>query len=823
MQELSPAMQHVKKLLAILVLAALAGSLPAQSMQRARVSMDELDFITAIQEYQLILQREDNLEAKLNLAECYRKINDTDNAEYWYAQVVALPQAKPLHHLYYGMMLQANGKCREAKPWFERYALEAPDDVRARNLAQACDFESELMRKNAGIYAISLLPVNSNLDDYGPTIRENQLIFASDRDRGSAVRRTSMWTGNPFSELYAVPFDTMGSGSNPGNFVFGEAGKYSSDLNSKFNEAAAAFSPDGETVYFTRNNYLDGHVGKSDDGLTKLKIFAGHAAPGGGWTNLQALPFCSNEYSAAHPTVSANGRRLFFSSNMPGGYGGMDLYVSEFDNGRWGPPFNLGPVVNTEGNEIFPFIDKNDRLYFASNGHIGLGSLDIYYTAEKGRGDWNLPVNLGYPVNSPHDDFGIVFSPDLTWGFFSSDRDGGAGRDDIYGFRKVAVSVEVLVLDGLTGQPVSGALLTDSRTGNTFTTGADGKIAFDMRVNECAGFAASKTGYETGSGEVCSFNTAPGANLRIEISIEKQAKFTVQGLVFDMLDGLPADGARVTLTNNCGRPIPTAYITGADGRYRFKVDKDCCYTVKAAKEGYIAGIAEELCTHGLTVGSAIKVNVNLLPYLGDALSGTPDSPGRPVYDPLSGLYENPDGSPANTELGEGLIVREGVLYDHDVPSNPSATEWQSAPSGAGFLIHIYYDFNQANVREESMPELQKLLRMLQENPEFKVEIASHTDARGSSDYNLLLSQRRAEAVVNWLIRQGIQRERLIARGYGETQPVNPCNDNTPCSEREHQMNRRTEFRIVGLQDGKQIITSQPKTTSKGAPCDGCPF
>ena len=806
-----------------LFLVCLAAGLSAQSLQRARTAMDELDFVTAIQEYQLLLQREDNPEAKMNLAECYRKINDTGNAEYWYAQVVALPQAKPIHFLYYGMMLQANGKCSEARVWYQKFVAERPDDARAQNLLRACDLESELMRKNAGIYTISQLPFNVRVDDYGPALFGNQLVFASDRDEGTYLRRTSMWTGNPFSELYAVQFDTSGSAGDPGHFAYDAAAKFSTGLNGKFNEAAASFSADGETIYYTRNNYQDGRVGKSEDGLMKLKIFSGHAAAGGGWTNLQALPFCSDEFTCAHPALSADGRTLYFASNMPGGYGGMDLYVSRFESGRWGPPVNLGPVVNTEGNEIFPYIDANNRLYFASNGHIGLGGLDIFYTTEKNNGDWNLPANLGYPVNSPHDDFGICFGPDLSWGFFSSDREGGAGRDDIYGFKKMAVAVEVQVADALTGQAVPGALLTDSRSGNTYTAGADGRLAFDLRPGECVSFSAAKTGYDAGKVDICAQQLHAGATLNAEIRIEKQAKYTISGIVFDMLDGLPADGAEVFLSNACGRPAPPSFITGADGRYRFKVDKDCCYTVKAVKNGYIAGVSDEICTRGLATGSGLKTNLNLLPYRRDPLTGTPDPSVRPVYDPYSGLYENPDGTPADAELAEGLSLREGILYDNGVPSNPRASDWQSGPAGDGFLLNIYYDFDQANMREESMPELEKLLRMLEDNPELKVEIASHTDSQGSDEYNLLLSQRRAEAVVTWLMRQGIQRERLAARGYGETQPVKPCSDAAPCSESDHQLNRRTEFHVVGTQTARQ--TEQPKQRSGGkpAPCDGCPF
>lgn len=169
----------------------------------------------------------------------------------------------------------------------------------------------------------------------------------------------------------------------------------------------------------------------------KLSIYTARRDKNGDWTDVSILPFCSEEFNTVHPSLSADGRRLFFSSNRPGGFGGIGVLYSDFFNGAWSPPINLGPVVNTEGNEIFPFAEKNGRLHFASNGHIGLGGLDIYYTVPLAKNEWSMPVNLGAPINSNADDFGIVFGANETWGFFTSDRDGGAGRDDIYVFRKM--------------------------------------------------------------------------------------------------------------------------------------------------------------------------------------------------------------------------------------------------------------------------------------------------------------------------------------------------------------------------------------------------
>ncbi|HRI58674.1 MAG TPA: OmpA family protein [Saprospiraceae bacterium] len=809
---------NYKNALSMLLLL-LGSNLFAQSfvLKQANEAMRELDYMTAIVLYHQVLEKENNPEAVINLAECYRKINDKESAEIWYARVVQLPNVKPIYKLYYGMMLQANGKCDIAKAWLNQYMKDAPDDARGQYQARACEIEEELMNKNKGVYVINHMPFNSNLDDFSPTIAGDKIIFASDRTQTGPVKRTSMWTGNPFAELYSVPFKTKGT--LPGEFFYGPPEKFSKNINTKFHEAAASFSPDGKTIYFTRNNFTEGNTGKSDEGLVKLKIYAAQSDGQGGWLAETGLPFNSDEYSVAHPCLSADGQHLYFASNMPGGYGGMDLYVSDQESGRWAPPVNLGPVVNTEGNEIFPYCDSGNRLYFASNGHIGLGGLDIYYTtpAADSRDSWNLPVNLGYPVNSNGDDFGITFGGDMSWGFFSSDRDGGAGRDDVYGFQKSASPVEIYVFDANSKLPLSNVSVANKTSGLNMTTGPDGKIAFDMRFSECADFVVEKKNYESASKTGCTDKANTGTITRIEIPLTKQVNFTLQGIVFDMTDGFPAEGARVMLSNDCGQAPPEVVVTGSDGRYKFKLGKECCYTVKAVKDGFIAGTNSNLCTKGLVKNASFKANLNLQPYLDGEGFIVGQAADGPIFNPQSGLYENPDGSAASFDLGNGLEVKNGVLLDNGAPNKPDKGAWERGSEG--FLIHLYYEYDLASVSNESLSELEKLLKTLQENPDFQVEISSHTDSRGSDDYNLELSQRRADWVVNWLVRNGIALERLTGRGYGETKLVNKCDDGVECTEAEHQLNRRTEFRITGT----GVTISQPKANPKAGPCDGCPF
>ena len=401
---------NMNKVLFTLLLVAMAfTSAMAQSakLKRAQQYVDDLNYVEAITLYNQILEKNDNADAKINLADCYRKIGDAENAEYWYGQVVRLAEAESEHKLFYGQMLQRNGKCDLAKEWFEAYVEERPDDLRGQYLVKACDYEEELMSKNAGIYDIKHLDFNSNYDDFGPTYYQDGIVFASERDKGTAVKRVHSWTGNPFLELFYIDAKPA-SGEECGIFEFGRPRKFSENLNSKFHDAAVAFSRDEEQIFFTRNNVVKGKAGKSDDGTVKLKVFSAKNAGEDNWNELESLPFNSDEYSVAHPTLTPDGDRLFFASDMPGGFGGMDLYMSEREGGKWGPALNLGPSINTEGNEVFPFYHAAEKLYFSSDGHIGLGALDIYYMEDKGEGEWGAIENMGYPINSISDDFSVV-------------------------------------------------------------------------------------------------------------------------------------------------------------------------------------------------------------------------------------------------------------------------------------------------------------------------------------------------------------------------------------------------------------------------------
>lgn len=835
-----------------LVLTALIGILgiglatgQSTRLKRAKQLMDNLNYSQAIQIYNEVLEKNDVAEAKINIAECYRKISDAVNGEYWFGQVVRLPEAEPITKLYYGQMLQRNGKCELAREWFNQYIADAPDDIRGQYLSRACDYEQELMSKNAGIFEVNTLDFNSDLDDFSPFYYEGGLVFSSDRDRGSVVNMDHAWTGHPFLELYFVEGKEVKKSEDGtcGEMVYGRPEKFSAKLNTKYHEAAITFSVKGQELFFTRNNFKDGKTGKDDEGIIRLKVYSAKSLGDGKWGDLESLPFNSDEYSVAHPALSNDGNVLYFVSDMPGGFGGMDLYLSKKENGRWGPPENLGPQINTEGHELFPFVDATGRLYFSSDGLIGLGGLDIYYTMEKAPGDWAMPENIGYPLNSVADDFGVVFNEEGTCGYFSSDRAGGVGGDDLYRFKKTAAPVQILVFNELTGEPIPGATVLDKCTERRLTTGADGTVLIDMKLNTCCTFQASAETYKDNEKEGCTKNIPIGQLVKVEIPLRQDLEFSIEGIVFDDGTGEPLDGATVTLSNDCEEEEPLAVVTNETGRFLFKLNKDCCYKVKASKPGYLSNSIDNQCTRGLTTSENFNVQIFLaptilsdqqdkVPQIADNQDGKKPAGDKPKFrimkDPETGLYiDTNTGQPADDTF-DGITYKKGLI-DEAIVVAP-APERGPSPSESGepiaYLLHIYYDFDQAYIRDDAVSELEKLLKIMKETPEIIVEIGSHTDSRGSKLYNNRLSQRRAESVVRWLMDRGIERDRLMAIGYGEVKNVNNCRDFVPCSEREHQFNRRTEFRIVGckgcVEKDKEIL-SRPNENVRVDECHGCPF
>lgn len=410
-------------------------------MKKADAFYDAQAYELAIPVYRDVLLTENSLAAKTKLADCYRLTNDYDKAEYWYAQLVNIVPNQPQYKLYYAQMLQSNEKYEEAYKWFMEYGKF---DVWGEKLASGCQ-NVESFKQTDNKYEVLLLPLNSEGSDFGPIYFQNGIIFCSNGNNSNDKERT-------FMDLYYSDVK-LGNSFSPPQKVDG-------NVNSRLNDGPASFSNTTNELFFSRNATIgeDGKIQNDSEAAINLSLFT-TKQNNGKWGEIKPFMHNSPTYSIAHAAISADGKNLYFASNMPGGFGGTDLYTCIRVGGEvWSKPVNLGKTVNTPGNEAFPYVHSDGLLYFASNGHPGLGGLDIF-TSQNKDGFWTQPKNLGAPFNSSKDDFSITMSSSKNKGYFSSNRPGGFGSDDIYSFALIGSEKRVKAVEQ---PPISNTIINQS-------------------------------------------------------------------------------------------------------------------------------------------------------------------------------------------------------------------------------------------------------------------------------------------------------------------------------------------------------------------------
>jgi outer membrane protein OmpA-like peptidoglycan-associated protein/tetratricopeptide (TPR) repeat protein len=452
-------------------------------------------YIDAIQTYErLAAKGYQSAEMFEKLGNAYYFNSDFEKAAQSYEKLYQLQsELAPEYYYRYAQSLKASGKEKEAASVLAKFESKSANDSRSRRLRNNSDYLEDI-KANVGIYTIENAGINSKYSDYGSAIVDNKLIFTSARDTGGIGQRKHAWTGEHFTNLYAAGVNGELIPSNPV--------RYDANVNSKFHEATPVFTKDGNTMYFTRNNYLDGKKGKDANKVTLLKIYKATLV-NNRWTNVTELPFNSNNFSTAHPALSPDEQTLYFASDRPGTIGQSDLYkVVINSNGTYGEPINLGAEINTEGRETFPFVTKDNQLYFASDGHPGLGGLDIFTAKINSDGSFGEVENDGAEVNSPKDDFGYYRDSEINKGFFSSNRDGGLGSDDIYRFTSKDKCKQILkgiVTDRATGVALSGVQLIllnkQYKVIAETTSDASGYYAFDVNCRKTYHIRANKKDY----------------------------------------------------------------------------------------------------------------------------------------------------------------------------------------------------------------------------------------------------------------------------------------------------------------------------------------
>lgn len=586
-------------------------------------------------------------------------------------------------------------------------------------------------------------------------------VFARDQDRFIDLK-----LGMPFFELM---YAELGPDGMPVRTV-----SFSPNIRTRYHEGPCTFSPDEQQIYFTRSNYHRGQPVPGADGKIHLKIYTADKGPDD-WENIREMPFCSDDYSTWAPALSADGRSLIFMSDMPGGYGGWDLYRSDMVGDKWEQPVNLGPQVNTPEHERFPFWHENGVLFFCSQGHEGMGGLDLFATRLQDD-TWATPVNLGPKFNSKKDDLSLIIDEQGKSGFFASARKEGLGKDDIYAFhcseslfdaaafpppqRKMNIvlqdagSQRYLPEVALWVFPAeSKSEMDTTHKAPQYTTDRAGKAVVTADATATISIVARKEGYEEARHRLNVRTLREGAPYVIALNPEPEAEGAMEasdcvvigGNVRARTSGAVIASATIAIENQCTEVVRVIQ-SDADGDFSTCLSADCSYYFTVDKDGYLT----ESYTMRITETDSYKT------VLMDEIS----------------LEER--GGPL--QVGDVLV-----------------------------LYHIHYDFNKSAIRTGDARELESLAKVMLRHPEMKIELQSHTDARGSKDYNLELSERRAVSVLDFLVARGVSSDRITLKPMGEEQLLNDCADGVPCTEEQHQENRRTEIKVLHVDEDVRVV------------------
>lgn len=588
------------------------------------------------------------------VAECYRRTGNARQASLWYAKAIMRECTNPKAHLYYANALLSDEKYDLAREEYEIYKKLMPNDPLGDNGLRSVELAALWSESPSGYEVRPMSVLNSKANDYSPMYGSSDyrvIMLSSSRDAATGNLRHAA-TGEKFADIFTSKSNTDGRWSKP---------KGVSDvINTNAEEGTPSFSGDFSKIYFTRCRMMK----REKQGCQILESTSGDE----GWGVPQMLPLAPDSMIVAHPSLSEDGLTLYFTSDIAGGFGGLDIWkvTRSSMSDPWGDPINLGSSINTGGDEVFPFIHPDGTFYFSSNGHPGMGGLDIFRYYKDAEGKMQLE-NMRYPVNSPADDFGITIQKKREEGFFTSNRKGGRGGDDIYWFYLPPLEFNLL--------------------GNITTE--DG--------------------------------THPLANTKVRLA--------------------GSDGSIQTSETN------------AEGKFKFMLTPNTDYVAISNNKGFLNG-KTKISTRGKGASEDIKVDIAM------------KSTAKPIV-----------------------------------------------------LPNVFYNFNAWDLRPESVESLNLLVDLLKDNPNIIIELGSHTDSKGSQQYNYELSQKRAQSVVNYLIERQIPAARLRAKGYAQTmpfvvdqalnarcpalpigQPLTPefieSLQNEADREIAEQANRRTEFRVL---------------------------
>lgn len=744
-------------------------SYSCKKFSQADKNYDRLEYAKAIPMYKKGLKNDTgNSEYWAKLGDCYRKNNQVKEAESCYEKAVSGANSKSIYKFDYAQTLMSNEKYADALVWMEKYLKEVPDDSRAANLATGLNRINDFF-VNKDKFKVENLTINSSESDYGPSFYKEGIIFTSSREtkpEDFEEPEKDGWTGKSYYALYY----SKGSDDKfeaPVTFLKG--------IQTKYHNTSACFSLDGNTMFLTRNNVKP----RGKNQFMKLQIFVS-TLHDGQWTSVVPFPYNSDNYSCAHPALSADGKKLFFTSDMPGTKGSMDLWYSVRTENGWDVPVNCGPAINTKGNEVFPSVDANGNIYFSSNGHEGIGGLDLYCTRDT-LNTFSKPINLGAPFNSSDDDFCLILDPKKDQGYLSSNRNKQGTNDNIYFIQKISDLINNSIAESTGSKPgASEATASLNEQSGTDLNSSSDDLKIGVATENASSLPNNTDQPFADQNNIDRTNTASTENKYVESSTNSP---TSQEQEYNSANAPPTSNNPSANTNN-DIDLQSGNVTGNDNANPNTAENT---EMKIGIEGKLINNVTGQPLENVPVKIVNLSNLDTV----SSLSGK------------NGLFKY-----YGLSLNTSYRVIAGIEYCDVKTVDVSLTESKriaqtninlfcNEPNAS--VNNIYYDFDKYAIRPDAAKELDKLVSIMKQRSDLSVEVNAYADCRGSKSYNMVLSQKRAAAAVAYLESKGIERRRLLAIGYGENKPVNECfcasHSKAVCTEEDYQRNRRTEFRL----------------------------
>ena len=609
------------------------------------------------------------------LADSYQNINETDSALKWYKKGALYAGTSPEHFLNYGKALMTSGEYDEAAKWFKIYS--ETDKVTGEHFMKSCDYAISLRGKNS-TFRVYKEYLNTNSSDFGPAFYGDYVVYSSARtDIKRKLKRNQPkgFSGSPNNQLYITSTDNNGYLRTPTLLQ--------SDLQNNYNEGPVSFSEDGEWVVFTKNNFENG-IRLISSGGGDMSLYIAEVNAQGVWNNVKALPFNVSGYSNAYPWISADGKKIYFASNRKGGFGGWDIYAS-FKTGEglgWSIPQNLGPIVNTQGNEITPFLD-NGSLYFSSDFHHGLGGMDIFRATQRS-GQWNDIYHIGNAINSPGDDYGFIFRGEENRGYFVTNRNGSLGHEDIYKVSKTTDSFIVTVTNESDGRPIEGATIDFTECGeSTYSTDINGKHTFQALAGLSCNAIIKAEGFKPYSLKISSLGEK--STLAYDVKLRRHGEEYLGKIVDSETNEVVTDAVIIATNPSNGLTFKTT--SNQRGEYTLALRSPEKYHISYSKAGYVN-------THK-KVRVTTQTDKSVLGILSFKKSYT--------------LTERP--APAGNTSDNVVITK----VEREVPiENPIVSYDQEVPTKKGYAVQVaaYFDDREINVgKYENLQEYGNVYKM----------------------------------------------------------------------------------------------------------------